>query len=293
MNATVEPYFKLARFDRPVGSLLLLWPTLAALWMASEGVPDTGLLIVFVAGTVLMRAAGCVINDIADRRLDGHVRRTVARPLAQGSVSTRNAIMFFAGLVLLAALLLLFLNSLTRWLAVAGLAIAIIYPFMKRWTYLPQVVLGAAFSWGLVMAFGAVQGHIPSTAWLLFIASLLWIVAYDTMYAMVDREDDLKIGIKSTAILFGTADRIMIGILQLSVLVALCLLGDQLGYSIFYYLGITTAAALFGYQQYLIRDRDRDLCFRAFANNAWVGFALLVGVIAELNLTPLLMDAPL
>jgi 4-hydroxybenzoate polyprenyltransferase len=261
--------------------------------MASEGVPDLNLLVVFVTGTVLMRAAGCVINDIADRRLDGHVARTVTRPLARGTVSTRNAMVFFAALVLLAAMLLLFLNSLTRWLAAAGLLIAIIYPFMKRWTYLPQVVLGAAFSWGLVMAFSAVQGQVPATGWLLFVASLMWIVAYDTMYAMVDREDDLKIGIKSTAILFGSADRIMIGILQLSVLMALCLLGDQLGYSIFYYLGISAMAALFGYQQYLIRDRDRDCCFSAFANNAWVGLALFIGVVAELNLAPLLMEAPL
>jgi 4-hydroxybenzoate polyprenyltransferase len=290
MNATFNPYFKLARFDRPVGMLLLLWPTLAALWMASEGVPDIGLLSVFVVGTVLMRAAGCVINDIADRRVDGHVARTTARPLAQGTLSTRNAILFFAGLVLLAAGLLLFLNTLTRWLAAAGLLIAIIYPFMKRWTYLPQVVLGAAFSWGLIMAFSSVQGAVPATAWLLFIASLMWIVAYDTMYAMVDREDDLKIGIKSTAILFGTADRIMIGVLQVSVLVALFLLGDQLGYSFFYFLGISAAAALFAYQQYLIRDRDRDQCFRAFANNVWVGFALFIGVVAELNLSPLLRE---
>jgi 4-hydroxybenzoate polyprenyltransferase len=293
MNATLEPYLKLARFDRPVGTLLLLWPTLAALWIASDGVPSVGLLVVFSVGTVLMRAAGCVVNDIADRGLDGHVSRTLERPLALGTLSTRNAMVFFAALALLASLLLFFLNPLTRWLAVAGLALAVIYPFMKRWTYLPQVILGAAFSWGLVMAFSAVQAQVPVEAWLFFIASLLWIVAYDTMYAMVDREDDLKIGIKSTAILFGNADRVMIGILQLSVLVTLSLLGDLLGYSIFYYCGVSVAAGLFGYQQYLIRDRQPKPCFSAFANNVWVGFALFVGTVAELTLGPLLSSSAL
>ena len=293
MNNTIEPYFKLARFDRPVGTLLLLWPTLAALWIASNGLPSVGLLVVFSIGTLLMRAAGCVVNDIADRGLDGHVSRTLERPLARGALSTRNAIAFFAVLGGLASLLLIFLNPLTRWLAVAGLAIAVIYPFMKRWTYLPQVVLGAAFSWGLVMAFSAVQGHVPAEAWLFFIASLLWIVAYDTMYAMVDREDDLKIGIKSTAILFGNADRVMIGILQLSALVTLSLLGEQLGYSYFYYLGVSVAAGLFGYQQYLIRDRDQTRCFSAFANNVWVGFALFAGIVTELTLAPMLIGSSL
>lgn len=293
MNSTLDPYLKLARFDRPVGTLLLLWPTLAALWIASDGMPTIGLLVVFTLGTVLMRAAGCVVNDIADRRLDGHVARTQARPLAQGRIATRNAVAFFAALALLAAILLIFLNPLTRWLAVAGLAIAVIYPFMKRWTYLPQVILGAAFSWGLVMAFSAVQGQVPAEAWLLFVASLMWIVAYDTMYAMVDRDDDLKIGIKSTAILFGTADRVMIGILQLSVLVALSLLGDQLGYGYAYFLGISVAAVLFAYQQYLIRDRDPSHCFSAFANNVWVGVALFAGCVAELSLMPMLTSPTL
>lgn len=293
MNSTLEPYLKLARFDRPVGTLLLLWPTLAALWIASGGIPAPGLLIVFIIGTVLMRAAGCVINDIADRRLDGHVSRTLERPLAAGSISTRSALVFFGLLTASAGLLLVFLNPLTRWLAVAGLSIAVVYPFMKRWTYLPQVILGAAFSWGLVMAFSAVQSQLPPEAWLLFVASLMWIVAYDTMYAMVDRDDDLKIGIKSTAILFGSADRLMIGILQLSVLASLALLGDQLGYQAFYYLGLLAAAGLFTYQQYLIRHRDRQRCFGAFTNNVWVGFAFFAGVVLELSIVPLLTSPTL
>jgi 4-hydroxybenzoate polyprenyltransferase len=291
MNTTLQPYLALARFDRPVGTLLLLWPTLAALWIASGGVPEPGLVIIFVLGTVLMRAAGCVINDIADRRFDGHVTRTVARPLATGAVTTSAALRFFAALAAAAALLLFFLNPLTRWLAPAGLAIATLYPFMKRWTYLPQVVLGAAFSWGLIMAFAAVGNHVPSEAWLLFIASLLWIVAYDTMYAMVDREDDLKIGIKSTAILFGNADRLMIGVLQLSALTCLALLGDRLGYHSFYYLGLSAAAGLFAYQQYLIRNRQAPECFRAFANNVWVGFAFFMGVVIELAVYPAAAEA--
>jgi len=293
MKTEIEPYLQLARIDRPVGTLLLLWPTLAALWIASDGVPDPGLLIIFILGTIIMRAAGCVINDIADRRLDGHVARTVGRPLAKGAISTRRALLFFAALAVLAALLLIFLNPLTRWLAVAGLGLASLYPFMKRWTYLPQVVLGAAFSWAIVMAFAAVQEHVPAAAWLMFVASLLWIVAYDTMYAMVDRDDDLKIGIKSTAILFGSADRLMIGVLQLSALVCMALLGEQLGYRLFYYLGLTAIAGLFVYQQYLIRDRERGECFNAFANNVWVGFAFFAGVAGELGLTSLLADTTL
>jgi 4-hydroxybenzoate polyprenyltransferase len=294
MNQTLTlliPYLKLARLDRPVGTALLLWPTLAALWIAAGGFPGLKLLGIFVLGTVLMRAAGCVINDVADRGFDGHVQRTLSRPLATGSLSIRQALVFFVGLAALAAVLLIFLNPLSRWLALVGIGIAVLYPFMKRWTYLPQVVLGAAFSWGLIMAFGATQGRVPADGWLLFIASLLWIVAYDTMYAMVDRDDDLKIGVKSTAILFGSADRVMIGVLQASVLVTLALLGEQLGYGICYYTGLAAVAGLFVYQQYLIRDRDRDGCFSAFANNVWVGFAFLTSVVLELHVGPFLAAA--
>jgi len=286
MKAAISPYVELMRLERPVGTLLLLWPTLAALWLAAEGLPPLSLVLIFVLGTVLMRSAGCVINDIADRRFDAHVTRTANRPLATGSISTFNALAVFAGLVILAASLLLFLNPLTRWLALGGLGIAAIYPLMKRWTYLPQVVLGAAFSWGLIMAYSAVQNALPQTAWLLFIASMLWIVAYDTMYAMVDRDDDLRIGIRSTAILFGHNDRLMIGLLQMTTLVTLLLLAEQTGARGGLQLGIAAVAGLFIYQQYLIRGRDRDACFQAFKNNVWVGFALFVGAIIEFNLLP-------
>lgn len=272
---------RLMRLDRPVGTLLLLWPTLAALWVAAEGLPPIDLIVIFAVGTFLMRAAGCVVNDYADRDFDPGVARTAQRPLATGAVSANAALGVFFVLAFLALTLLLYLNTLTRWLAVAGLGIAVAYPFMKRWTHLPQVVLGAAFSWGIVMAFAAVQNRVPEAGWLLFLASVLWIVAYDTMYAMVDRDDDVRMGVKSTAILFGDADRLMIGVLQFATLVTLVLAGHRLDYQDYYFFGIATAAGLFCYQQYLIRDRGREGCFRAFGNNVWVGFSLFVGVVLE------------
>lgn len=270
------------RFDRPVGSLLLLWPTLAALWVAAKGVPPVDLIAVFTLGVFIMRAAGCVINDLADRRLDPLVARTRDRPLATAEISVRGALGLFAGLCLAALALLAWLNAVTRWLAVAGLAISVLYPFTKRWTHLPQVVLGAAFSWGIVMAFAAVRGEVSAIGWLFFVASLLWIVAYDTLYAMVDREDDLKAGIKSTAILFGAADRLMVGVLQAGAWFGFALLGWRSGFGAAYGVGLTVMSALFVHQQVLIRQRDRDRCFRAFLNNTWVGFALFAGVVAEL-----------
>ena len=276
------------RADRPVGTLLLLWPTLAALWLAADGAPPLGLVLVFALGTWLMRSAGCVINDIADRKIDSHVSRTENRPLATGAVSTRSAVMLFLGLAALAGCLLFFLNPITRLLAVAGLGIAAVYPLMKRWTYLPQVVLGAAFSWGLIMAYAAIQGRLPIDAWLLFIASLTWIVAYDTMYAMVDREDDLKIGVRSTAILFGAQDRLMIALLQGVTLTALFLLAEVIAARGAFQLGILAAAGFFLYQHYLIRNRARDGCFAAFTNNVWVGFSLFAGAVFELSILPLL-----
>lgn len=279
-NSTLS-YLQLMRLDRPVGTLLLLWPTLAALWLAADGLPPLHLIAVFTVGTFLMRSAGCVINDFADRDWDRFVKRTSQRPLTSGRVSEREALVLFAGLSAAAALLLVFLNPLTRWLAVAGFAIATLYPFMKRWTHLPQLVLGAAFSWGLVMAYASVQNQVPPAAWLLFLASVAWIVAYDTLYAMVDRDDDLQVGIKSTAILFGNGDRVAVGVLQATTLASLALLGAQLSLGLFYHLGLTAAAALFGYQHYLIRDRSRAGCFKAFLNNVWVGFALFVGVVLE------------
>ncbi len=287
MKDAIFPYIQLMRLDRPVGTLLLLWPTLAALWLAADGLPPPDLLLVFGFGTLLMRSAGCVINDIADRRIDGHVARTAGRPLASGRISTVKAVGVFAILVLLSAALLLFLNPLTRWLAAGGLAIAAIYPLMKRWTYLPQAVLGAAFSWGLVMAFSAVQNAVPQAAWLLFIASMIWIVAYDTMYAMVDREDDLKIGVRSTAILFGQNDRLMIGVLQVTALVTLLLFAQRINAQGGFQLGVAAAAGLFTYQQYLIRNRETSACFDAFRNNVWVGFALFAVAIVEVSILPM------
>ena len=289
MKDAIDPYLQLTRLNKPVGTLLLLWPTLAALWLAADGLPPAGLVVVFALGTVLMRSAGCVINDIADRRLDGHVERTSQRPLAIGRLSTTAAFLTLAVLLALAATLLLFLNPLTRWLALVGVAIAAIYPLMKRWTYLPQVVLGAAFSWGLVMAYSAIQNALPATAGLLFIASMVWIVAYDTMYAMVDRDDDLKIGIRSTAILFGRQDRLMIGVLQATTLVTLLLFAEQTGARGGLQMGLVAIAGLFGYQQYLIRRRDRDACFEAFRNNVWVGFALFAGSVVEVNIMGMLI----
>ena len=270
------------RLDRPVGTLLLLWPTLAALCMAAGTLPSLMLIVVFTLGTFTMRSAGCVINDYADRNVDGHVKRTAQRPLATGAIPAQHALWLFLGLITFAGLLILFLNRATQLLAVGGLALAVLYPFMKRWTHLPQVVLGAAFSWGIPMAWSAHHANAPAEAWLMFISSLLWIVAYDTEYAMVDRDDDLKIGVKSTAILFGDLDRLMIGILQASALLGFLLLGMALGYKHLYYVGLTLMASLFIYQGWLIRDRQRDACFEAFRNNIWVGVCLLLGVLLEL-----------
>lgn len=269
------------RLDKPVGTLLLLWPTLAALWMAAEGVPPIYLILVFALGTILMRSAGCVINDYADRNVDGQVTRTKKRPLATGKISPRNALYLFFVLVLLSAILLVFLNRPTQWLAPIGVALAAVYPFMKRWTHMPQVVLGAAFSWGIVMAWTSVTGELSSVAGLLFFGSLVWIVAYDTLYAMADREDDIAAGVKSTAILFGPLDRVMVGILQAIALVAFILVGRRLGYINVYYVATLIIAALFVYQQYLIRKRAPEACLTAFKNNTWVGFAMFLGTIAE------------
>ena len=269
------------RVDRPVGTLLLLWPTLAALWIAAEGLPPTGILAAFVVGTFLARSAGCVINDIADRKVDGHVERTRNRPLPTGAVSFYEALALLAVLSVLCLAVVLTLNVPTRWLALAGAGIAATYPFLKRWTHWPQAALGVAFSWGIPMAFTAVSGSADTTAWLLFAASLLWIVAYDTLYAMVDRDDDLAIGVKSTAILFGNADRAVVGVLQLATVGVLILLGIRAGFVHGWYFGVATALGLFVVQQRLIRNRDRDACFKAFGNNVWVGFALFAGAVAE------------
>ncbi|MBY6190896.1 4-hydroxybenzoate octaprenyltransferase [Microbulbifer agarilyticus] len=272
------PYWQLTRMDRPIGSLLLLWPTWCALWIAAEGWPGLHLFVVFTLGVVLTRAAGCAINDFADRNIDGHVERTKQRPLATGTATPRGALMLFAGLMLVAFLLVLTTNRATILLSLPALALAFCYPFAKRYTHLPQVVLGAAFSMGIPMAFAAVTGEVPAVAWLLFTANLLWTVAYDTFYAMVDRDDDLQIGVKSTAILFGELDKAMTASLQAMVVVALLMLGGRADLGSIYYGGVAIVTGLFAYQQWLIRDRQRDACFKAFLNNNFVGMALFAGI---------------
>ena len=271
-------YARLMRLDRPIGILLLLWPTLWAMWIAGQGRPDPLVLAVFVAGVVLMRSAGCVINDFADRHFDPHVARTRDRPIAAGRVSPREALILFAVLCLLAFGLVLLMNRLTILLSFVAVVLAVVYPFTKRITHLPQVVLGAAFGWAIPMAFAAQTGELPRIAWLLFVVNILWSVAYDTLYAMVDREDDLKIGVKSTAILFGEADRLVVGVLQLLVLLGLSLVGSLAGLGDFYAIGLLVAALLALYQQYLIRERDPRRCFEAFLNNNWFGAAVFAGI---------------
>lgn len=271
-------YHLLMRTDKSIGALLLLWPTLWALWVATPGVPPVSILVVFVAGVWLMRAAGCVVNDYADCQFDGHVKRTVHRPLPSGAVTKKEARNLFLLLVLLSFLLVLTLNNMTIALSVVALALAWIYPFMKRYTHLPQVVLGAAFGWAIPMAFSAVSEALPLSCWLLFITNICWAVAYDTQYAMVDRDDDVKIGVKSTAILFGRYDNLIIGILQVAVLVLLATVGCLNGLGTTFYAALLVAGGLFIYQQCLTAGRERDACFRAFLNNNSVGAALFVGI---------------
>ena len=271
-------YLALTRFDKPIGTYLLLWPTLMALWIAAEGWPGWHLFLVFVLGTLLTRSAGCVLNDLTDRQFDGSVKRTDQRPLVTGQVGVGEAWLLAAVLLFLALLLVLTTNLLTLALSVGAVIVTAAYPYMKRYTYLPQAVLGVAFSWGILMAFSAVTNHIAQVAWLLLIANLLWVVAYDTEYAMVDRDDDIKLGLKSTAILFADLDRPMVGILQISCLATLMMAGRILEMSHWYYLGLCGATGLFLYQHYLIRHRERADCFDAFLNNHWVGLSLFLGV---------------
>lgn len=275
----IKPFWQLMRLDKPVGIYLLLWPTLWALWVAAKGIPDFSVLVIFILGVIFMRSAGCVINDYADRHVDGHVSRTVARPLVTGAVTSKQAIILFALLLAASFILVLFTNTLTIQLSFAGAALAAIYPFMKRHTHLPQVFLGAAFSWAIPMAFAAQADTLPKYIWLIYIANLSWTVAYDTMYAMVDRDDDLKIGVKSTAILFGDADKVMIGILQGLSIFCLFLLGSELALNAFYYVGLIIASGLMIHQQWLIRGRDTIGCFAGFINSHWVGVAVLAGLI--------------
>ncbi|BFM22299.1 4-hydroxybenzoate octaprenyltransferase [Gilvimarinus japonicus] len=275
-------YAQLTRLNRPIGWLLVFWPTLWGLWLAADGKPPVHLVIIYSVGAIAMRSAGCVINDYADRNFDGHVERTKDRVLATGKVSVKEAWAVFAALVLLAFILVLFTNTLTLYLAFGGLALACSYPFMKRYTHLPQVVLGAAFAWGIPMAFASVQGEVPEQAWLIYFTVVLWTIVYDTFYAMVDRDDDLRIGIKSTAVLFGDQDRVITASLQVLVVLGLLLMGSRFELNGLYYIGVAVAAGLFVYQQRLIRYRQRGPCFSAFLNNNWVGVAVFTGIIAGL-----------
>ncbi len=274
-------YFQLIRLDKPIGILLLLWPALIALWIAAEGWPDPLVLFVFVMGVILMRSAGCAINDYADRHIDKKVERTKQRPLTSGKITEKETLAVFTVLSLTAFALVLLMNELTIWMSVGGIILAVSYPFMKRYHYLPQVHLGAAFGWSAPMAYTAQANEITTIAWLIFLATILWATIYDTMYAMVDYDDDIKIGVKSTAILFGNQDKLIIGIIQLLLIFNLLLIGHRADLSGFYYLGLTAASVFAAYQQYLIRDRKRELCFQAFLNNNWFGLMLFAGVFLD------------
>jgi 4-hydroxybenzoate polyprenyltransferase len=279
LTSRLREYALLMRLHRPIGILLLLWPTLWALWIAGQGQPDRLVFTVFVLGVVLMRSAGCVMNDYADREFDPHVERTRDRPIAAGRVSPKEALALFVVLCLIAFALVLTMNRLTIMLSFAGAFLAATYPFMKRFTSLPQFYLGAAFGWSIPMVFAAQTGAVPPIAWMLFAANIFWSVAYDTAYAMVDREDDLKVGVKSTAILFGAQDRLMVGLSHVVTLGLLVFTGFIAGLGMLYYAGLAVAAGFATYQQYLMRDRTRDGCFRAFLNNNWFGAAVFAGLL--------------
>lgn len=274
-------YAQLVRLDKPIGILLLLWPTLIALWIAARGWPDPLVLFVFVLGVILMRSAGCAINDYADRHIDSKVKRTKKRPLASGKITEKETLLIFISLSLMAFILVLLMNELTIWMSFGGILLAASYPFMKRYHYLPQVHLGAAFGWSAPMAYTAQANEITSVTWLIFLATILWATAYDTMYAMVDYDDDIKIGVKSTAILFGNQDKLIIAIIQALLILDLILIGHRAELSGFYYLGVTAACIFAAYQQFLIKDRKRELCFQAFLNNNWFGLVLFIGVFLD------------
>lgn len=275
-------YWRLVRADRPIGTLLLLWPALWAVWFAGEGQPAWWIVFIFIAGTVLMRSAGCAINDYADRDFDGDVERTKERPLVTGAIKPKEALGVFAVLSLLAFSLVLFLNVETIMHSFVAVGLAALYPFTKRFTYLPQLFLGMAFAWAVPMAFTALQdGLIPSYAWLLFAAIVIWALIYDTMYAMVDIADDLKIGIKSTAILFGRWDKAIMAVLQVLMLFLLWRVGQEAGRGDVYNIGLLCGSVLFVYQQWLIRNRERTACFRAFLNNNWFGVIVFAGIVID------------
>ena len=276
---SVHNYWVLARFDRPIGTLILLWPALWALWLASDGKPDILVLTVITLGVIVMRAAGCVINDYADRDFDPHVERTKARPIAAGKITPKSALIFFVVLCAVAFGLVLLLNTLTIKLSFIGAFLAASYPFMKRYTHLPQAYLGIAFGWAVPMAFAAQMNAIPPVAWVLYLAVTLWALVYDTMYAMVDKDDDLKIGVKSTAILFGNYERHIMAVLQCVILLLLFIVGELQNLGTFYYLSLLIAAGFSVYQQKLIFHREKTACFRAFLNNNWFGLVVFLGLL--------------
>jgi 4-hydroxybenzoate polyprenyltransferase len=277
---SADALWRLMRFDRPIGILLLLWPTLWALWVAGDGAPSLRNVLIFCTGVVLMRAAGCIMNDVADRKYDPHVERTRLRPLAAGELTVRQALITFAVLMLLAFGLVLLTNALTIKLAFAGAALAASYPFFKRWTHFPQVVLGLAFGWGIPMAFAAENGQIATVAWLILLINVIWSVIYDTLYAMVDRDDDISVGLKSTAILFGDYDLLILRILKVLMVVLLLLLGLVLQLSWPWYVGVFVASILFVMQQVWVTERQREACFKAFLSNNWVGLVIFLGLLA-------------
>ncbi|MFT2089398.1 4-hydroxybenzoate octaprenyltransferase [Paraglaciecola sp. 2405UD69-4] len=279
--AKFSAYWRLMRADKPIGIYLLLWPCLWALWMAAEGLPSLHLFVVFVLGVVVMRSAGCVINDYADRKVDGAVARTSTRPLVTGEVTSKQALTLFVLLLLVALILVLTLSWNTVFMSCGALLLTTLYPFMKRYTYFPQVVLGAAFGWSIPMAFVASEQPLTWTVWGIYLANLCWTVAYDTQYAMVDKNDDVKVGIKSTAIFFGKYDKLAIGLLQILTLVLLLIVAKALAFTWPFYLACGVALVLFGYQQWIIRHRDRNLCFKGFLHNNYVGMAITLGIIGH------------
>lgn len=275
---SLRHYATLMRLDKPIGTFLLLWPTLWALWVASQGVPELWTLLVFCLGVFLMRSAGCIINDFADRDFDAHVDRTRNRPLAQNYISNREALTLFFLLVLIAFGLVLTLNWFTIELSVIAVALAASYPFMKRYTYFPQVILGAAFAWSIPMAFAAIQNKLPAIVWVIYLSTLLWVLAYDTLYGMVDRDDDIKLGLKSTAILFGDMDLPMVSFIQSMFLAGMFFLGRQLEFGLYYYLAWAIAVLLIALQIWRCRKRKKQQLFNAFLNNNYVGLVLFVGI---------------
>ena len=281
----VAPWWRIMRMDRPIGTLLLLWPTLTALWLASDGLPSIKNILVFSIGALVMRSAGCVINDYADRKIDAHVERTAHRPLATGEMRAGQAIFLFVLLLCVAFALVLTTNTLTVQLAFVGAGLAFCYPFMKRFTQLPQLVLGLAMNWGVVMAYAAESGQLSQEIFVFYAATIAWTVAYDTFYAMVDRDDDLRIGVKSIAILFGENDRLMILILQGLCTLALLLTGARFELGLAWYIAVASVAALFFYQYRLTADRSKPHCFAAFVNNNWVGVVFFTGAVIDSFIT--------